>query len=116
MWTGSTRTNSGRMGNTSGARFLCAVDADPMDAPLLRRADQFSTEQKTDLQVVPPYLLLSRFRPARSLLPFVVFCWIPPSNGSRIYNPKQLPTLTSSCGSGRWRTSYEMLRLRRKRT
>jgi len=33
-------------------RFLCAVDADPKDAPLLRWAAQFSNEQKAELQVV----------------------------------------------------------------
>lgn len=33
-------------------RFLCAVDADPTDAPLLRWAAQFATEQKAELQVV----------------------------------------------------------------
>jgi len=33
-------------------RFLCAVDADPRDAPLLRWAAQFSKEQEAELRVV----------------------------------------------------------------
>lgn len=33
-------------------RFLCAVDADPRDAPLLGWAAQFASEQKAELQVV----------------------------------------------------------------
>ena len=33
-------------------RFLCAVDADPRDAPLLRWAAQFASEQRAELRVV----------------------------------------------------------------
>lgn len=33
-------------------RFLCGVDADLMDAPLLRWAAQFAREQKAELQIV----------------------------------------------------------------
>lgn len=52
VWTG-VHTDQLWSGNPySWRRFLCAVDADPRDAPLLRWAAQFSTEQNAELQVV----------------------------------------------------------------
>jgi len=52
VWTGVHTDQLWSHGHHQWRRFLCAVDADPRDAPLLRWAAQFSTEQKADLQVV----------------------------------------------------------------
>jgi nucleotide-binding universal stress UspA family protein len=52
VWTG---VHTDQMWSQKGAgwrRFLCAVDEDARDAPLLRWAAQFSCEQQVDLQVV----------------------------------------------------------------
>jgi len=46
------RCDSDQSESDSEWRFLCAVDADPRDAPLLRWAAQFSAEQKVELRVV----------------------------------------------------------------
>jgi len=52
VWTGVHTDQLWSHGHHQWRRFLCAVDADPRDAPLLRWAVQFSTEQKAELQVV----------------------------------------------------------------
>ncbi len=52
VWTGVHTDQLWSQNQYRWRRFLCAVDADPRDAPLLRWAAQFSTEQKADLQVV----------------------------------------------------------------
>ncbi len=52
VWTGVHTDQLWSQNHDRWRRFLCAVDADPRDAPLLRWAAQFSTEQKADLQVV----------------------------------------------------------------
>lgn len=52
IWTGVHTDQLWSRGQNQWRRFLCAVDADPSDAPLLRWAAQFSQEQKAELQVV----------------------------------------------------------------
>ena len=52
VWTGVHTDQLWSQNHDRWCRFLCAVDADPRDAPLLRWAVQFSTEQKAELQVV----------------------------------------------------------------
>ena len=52
VWTGVHTDQLWSKNHDRWGRFLCAVDADPRDAPLLRWAVQFSTEQKAELQVV----------------------------------------------------------------
>lgn len=52
VWTGVHADQLWSSHHQRWRRFLCAVDADPRDAPLLRWAAQFSTEQKAELQVV----------------------------------------------------------------
>jgi nucleotide-binding universal stress UspA family protein len=52
VWTGVHTDQLWSQNQYRWRRFLCAVDADPRDAPLLRWAAQFSTEQKAELQVV----------------------------------------------------------------
>jgi len=52
VWTGVHTDQLWSQKQYQWRRFLCAVDADPRDAPLLRWAAQFSTEQKAELQVV----------------------------------------------------------------
>jgi len=52
VWTGVHTDQMRSQTSNQWRRFLCAVDADPRDAPLLRWAAQFSAEQKADLHVV----------------------------------------------------------------
>jgi nucleotide-binding universal stress UspA family protein len=52
VWTGVHTDQLWSQNHNRWRRFLCAVDADPRDAPILRWAVQFSTEQKAELQVV----------------------------------------------------------------
>ena len=52
VWTGVHTDQLWSHGQHQWRRLLCAVDADPRDAPLLRWANQFSAEQKAELQVV----------------------------------------------------------------
>jgi nucleotide-binding universal stress UspA family protein len=52
VWTGVHTDQLWSQNHYRWRRFLCAVDADPRDAPLLRWAVQFSAEQKAELQVV----------------------------------------------------------------
>ena len=52
VWTGVHTDQLRSQNHYRWRRFLCAVDAAPRDAPLLRWAAQFSAEQKAELQVV----------------------------------------------------------------
>lgn len=52
VWTGVHTDQLWSLHHQRWRRFLCAVDADLKDAPLLRWAAQFSTEQKAELQIV----------------------------------------------------------------
>jgi nucleotide-binding universal stress UspA family protein len=52
VWTGVHTDQLWSQRQYQWRRFLCAVDADPRDAPLLRWAAQFSSEQKAELRVV----------------------------------------------------------------
>ena len=52
VWTGVHTDQLWSQQQRQWGRFLCAVDADPRDAALLRWAARFSTEQKAELQVV----------------------------------------------------------------
>lgn len=52
VWTGVHTDRLWSSDHQQWRRFLCAVDADPRDAPLLRWAVQFSREQRAELQVV----------------------------------------------------------------
>ena len=52
IWTGVHTDQLWSQKQYQWRRFLCAVDADRRDAPLLRWVAQFSTEQKAELQVV----------------------------------------------------------------
>jgi nucleotide-binding universal stress UspA family protein len=52
VWTGIHTDQLWSQRQYQWRRFLCAVDADPRDAPLLRWAAQFASEQKAELQVV----------------------------------------------------------------
>lgn len=52
VWTGVHTDQLWSQNRYRWRRFLCAVDDDLRDAPLLRWAAQFSTEQKAELQVV----------------------------------------------------------------
>lgn len=52
VWTGVHTEQLWSSHHEPWRRFLCAVDADPRDAPLLHWAVQFSREQKAELQVV----------------------------------------------------------------
>ena len=52
VWTGVHTDQIWSQNHDRWRRFLCAVDADVRDAPLLRWAVQFSAEQKAELQVV----------------------------------------------------------------
>jgi nucleotide-binding universal stress UspA family protein len=52
VWTGA---HTDQMWSLTGAgwhRFLCAVDEDPRDVPVLKWAAQFAREQRADLRVV----------------------------------------------------------------
>ena len=52
VWTGVHTDQLWSQKQYQWRRFLCAVDADPKEAPLLQWAAQFSTEQKAELRVV----------------------------------------------------------------
>jgi len=52
VWTGVHTDQLWSLKQYRWHRFLCAVDTDPTEAPLLRWAAQFSAEQKAELQVV----------------------------------------------------------------
>lgn len=52
VWTGVHTERLWSSHHEPWRRFLCAVDADPRDASLLRWAVQFSREQQAELQVV----------------------------------------------------------------
>jgi len=52
VWTGVHTDQLWSQKQYQWRRFLCAVDADPKDAELLRWAVQFASEQNADLQVV----------------------------------------------------------------
>jgi len=52
VWTGVHTDQLWSQGHDKWRRFLCAVDADPRDAALLRWAAQFSAEQKAELRVI----------------------------------------------------------------
>jgi len=52
VWTGVHTDQLWSQKQYEWRRFLCAVDADPKEAPFLRWAAQFSAEQKAELQVV----------------------------------------------------------------
>ena len=52
VWTGIHSDQLWSQKQYQWRRFLCAVDADPRDAPLLRWAAQFSSEQGAELRVV----------------------------------------------------------------
>ena len=52
VWTGVHTDQLWPQQRPQWRRFLCAVDADPKEAPFLRWASQFSVEQKAELWVV----------------------------------------------------------------
>jgi len=52
IWTGVHTDQLWSQKQYQWRRFLCAVDADPRDVPLLQWAARFSTEQKAELHVV----------------------------------------------------------------
>jgi nucleotide-binding universal stress UspA family protein len=52
VWTGVHTDQLWSTRHNKWSRFLCAVDAQPNDVPILRWAAQFSNEQKAELQVV----------------------------------------------------------------
>jgi nucleotide-binding universal stress UspA family protein len=52
VWTGVHMKEMWARADQQWTRFLCAVDADVRDAPLLKWAAQFAGEQHADLQVV----------------------------------------------------------------
>jgi nucleotide-binding universal stress UspA family protein len=52
VWTGVHTKEMWAHAHQGWTRFLCAVDADVRDAPLLKWAAQFACEQHADLQVV----------------------------------------------------------------
>jgi nucleotide-binding universal stress UspA family protein len=65
VWTGVHTDQLWSRNHYRWRRFLCAVDADPRDAPLLRWAAQFSTEQKAELQVVHALLAAEPIPPGK---------------------------------------------------
>lgn len=52
VWTGVHTDQMWSPEHARWRRFLCAVNADPTDVPLLRWAAEFATEQKAELQIV----------------------------------------------------------------
>jgi hypothetical protein len=52
VWTGVHREQMLSITGRSWKRFLCAIDEDPRDIPLLKWAAQFASEQGADLKVV----------------------------------------------------------------